>query len=843
MKNLLAIDGNSILNRAFYGIRLLTNREGLCTNALFGMVNIIQKQLDAISPTYAAIAFDLHAPTFRHKMYDEYKAGRKPMPEELRMQMPYAKKLAQAMGLTVLELEGYEADDILGTLAEMAGDSEETRAYILTGDRDSLQLINDRAHVLLAGNQDTVTYDAAAFLEKYGVRPDQYVDVKALMGDSSDHIPGVPGIGEKTGFSLIARFGSLDAVYENIDSPDITRGVRTKLENGRESAMLSRDLARICRTVPLGISLADISYHGMERAKARALFTELEFSGFLKRYELDREEAAEERETSESGRNPLELRHVTVAELPMVSRWAVDLNDNGFVLCDGQALYACEDSIEALQAYLNREDNQFLCYDCKTLYKRLAARGIMFRNCFFDVMLGAYAVDASSKFDLPALVLGFLGEVYQETIPAVQYIWSLYEPICAKLEETDQMKLLREIEMPLAAVLADMEMIGFKIDSEGIRQYGKHLDALAEELESRIYFAAGGEFNIRSTKQLAEVLFEKLGLPTFKKTKSGYSTNAEVLERLRPYHTIIDDILDYRQVTKLKSTYVDGLLKVAGDDGRVHTEFRQTGTATGRLSSAEPNLQNIPIRTEMGRELRRFFIPQNAEYMLIDADYSQIELRLLAHISDDEAMRHAFVSGADIHTSTAATVFGVAPDDVSIELRKRAKAINFGILYGMGDFSLSQDLHISRAEAKEYISNYLQSYPNVDRYLKDVIRQAHEEGYVTTLFGRRRYIPELASSNKMQQAAGERIAMNSPIQGTAADIIKLAMIHVHRKLSESNLDARLILQVHDELLIEVRRDQAEEALALLREEMEHAVALSVPLDVGTAMGDDWFHAK
>lgn len=843
MKNLLAIDGNSILNRAFYGIRLLTNREGLCTNALFGMVNIIQKQLDAISPTYAAIAFDLHAPTFRHKMYDEYKAGRKPMPEELRMQMPYAKKLAQAMGLTVLELEGYEADDILGTLAEMAGDSEETRAYILTGDRDSLQLINDRAHVLLARNQDTVTYDAAAFLEKYGVRPDQYVDVKALMGDSSDHIPGVPGIGEKTGFSLIARFGSLDAVYENIDSPDITRGVRTKLENGRESAMLSRDLARICRTVPLGISLADISYHGMERAKARALFTELEFSGFLKRYELDREEAAEERETSESGRNPLELRHVTVAELPMVSRWAIDLNDNGLFLCDGQALYACEDCIAALQAYLNREDIQFLCYDCKTLYKRCAARGIMFRNCSFDVMLGAYAVDASSKFDLPALVLGFMGEVYQETIPAVQYIWSLYEPICAKLNETDQMKLLREIEMPLAAVLADMEMIGFKIDSEGIRQYGKHLDALAEELESRIYFAAGGEFNIRSTKQLAEVLFEKLGLPTFKKTKSGYSTNAEVLERLRPYHTIIDDILDYRQVTKLKSTYVDGLLKVADDDGRVHTEFRQTGTATGRLSSAEPNLQNIPIRTEMGRELRRFFVPENEEYMLIDADYSQIELRLLAHISDDEAMRHAFVSGADIHTSTAATVFGVAPDDVSIELRKRAKAINFGILYGMGDFSLSQDLHISRAEAKEYISNYLQSYPNVDRYLKDVIRQAHEEGYVTTLFGRRRYIPELASSNKMQQAAGERIAMNSPIQGTAADIIKLAMIHVHRKLSESNLDARLILQVHDELLIEVRRDQAEEALALLREEMEHAVALSVPLDVGTAMGDDWFHAK
>ena len=405
------------------------------------------------------------------------------------------------------------------------------------------------------------------------------------------------------------------------------------------------------------------------------------------------------------------------------------------------------------------------------------------------------------------------------------------------------MRLLREIEMPLAAVLADMEMIGFKIDCEGIRRYGEQLDLLTAELESRIYFAAGGEFNIKSTKQLAEVLFEKLGLPASKKTKSGYSTNAEVLERLRPHHPIIDDILDYRQVTKLKSTYVDGLLKVAGEDGRIHTEFRQTGTATGRLSSAEPNLQNIPIRTEMGRELRRFFIPKNEEYMLIDADYSQIELRLLAHISDDEAMRHAFVSGADIHTSTAATVFGVAPDDVSIEMRKRAKAVNFGILYGMGDFSLSQDLHISRAEAKEYISNYLHSYPNVDRYLKDIVKQAYEQGYVTTLCGRRRYIPELAASNKMMKAAGERIAMNSPIQGTAADIIKLAMIHVHRKLKESTLDARLILQVHDELLIEVRRDQAEQALSLLREEMEHAVSLSVPLDVGTAMGDNWFDAK
>lgn len=841
MKNLLVIDGNSILNRAFYGIRLLTNRQGLYTNALFGMVNMIQKQLDALSPDYAAIAFDLHAPTFRHQMYDEYKAGRKPMPEELRVQMPYAKQLARAMGLTVLELEGYEADDILGTLSNMACGAEDVRAYVLTGDRDSLQLINDHVHVLLAGNADTVEYDAQAFLNKYGVRPDQYVDVKALMGDSSDHIPGVPGIGEKTGFSLIARFGTLDAVYENIDSADITKAVRNKLTNGRDSARLSRELAQICCHVPLGITLEEVRYQGLDRPQARALFTELEFSGFLKRYDLDRVE--EDNDALETSRVVLPVSCATISALPVRARWAMDLSDDGVLLCDGEHIYDCRDGVSQIQTFLDVTKAQILCYDCKTVYQKLSMRDIRYRACDFDVMLGAYAVDAASKFELDALVLGYLGEVWQEEIPAVQYVYALYEPICQKLNESEQMRVLEEIEMPLAAVLADMEMIGFKIDRDGIRAYGEHLDALTAELESRIYFAAGGEFNIKSPKQLAEVLFERLGLPASKKTKSGYSTNAEVLEKLRPHHPIIDDILDYRQVTKLKGTYVDGLLKVAGEDGRIHTEFRQTGTATGRLSSAEPNLQNIPIRTEMGRELRRFFIPKNEEYMLIDADYSQIELRLLAHISDDAAMREAFLSGADIHTSTAATVFGVEPEKVTLEMRKRSKAINFGILYGMGDFSLAQDLGISRASAKEYIANYLHSFPNVDRYLKDIVKQAREQGYVTTLFGRRRYIPELAASNKMVQAAGERIALNSPIQGTAADIIKLAMIHVHRKLEESDLDARLILQVHDELLIEVRRDQAEQALALLRNEMEYAVELTVPLNVGTAMGDNWFDAK
>lgn len=841
MKHLLAIDGNSILNRAFYGIRFLTNQEGLFTNALFGMVNIIQKQLDALHPDYAAIAFDLRAPTFRHKMYDEYKAGRKPMPEELKMQMPYAKRLAKAMGIAVLEMEGYEADDILGTLADMADHAEDIQAYLLTGDRDSLQLIDEHVHVLLAGNSDTVDYDANLFFEKYGVRPDQYVDVKALMGDSSDHIPGVAGIGEKTGFSLIARFGTLDAVYENIESADITKATRNKLIKGEDSARLSRELARICRSVPLGITADDIAYRGMDRNAARELFTELDFLAFIKRYGLDHvDESAND---EQQGIEALKMVSIAVEALPKRSQWALALSEEGMLLCDGELIYHCSDSADALSQFLENSESIFLCYDCKRLYQELETRGIHFRSAAFDVMLGAYVVDAAAKFDLPSLVLTYLNESYCEAIPTVQYTWLLHKPILQRLEESKQTSILSDIEMPLAAVLADMELVGFMIDREGIYQYGVHLDEMTAELESRIYFAAGGEFNIKSPKQLAEVLFEKLGLPASKKTKSGYSTNAEVLEKLRPYHTIIEDILDYRQVTKLKGTYVEGLLKVADENGRIHTEFRQTGTVTGRLSSAEPNLQNIPIRTEMGRELRRFFIPQSDEYMLIDADYSQIELRLLAHISDDSTMREAFVTGADIHTSTAATVFGVAPQDVNLELRKRAKAINFGILYGMSDFSLAQDLGITRADAKAYIANYLHSFPNVDRYLKDVVKLARAQGYVTTLFGRRRNIPELAASNKIVQAAGERIALNSPIQGTAADIIKLAMIHVHNKLKQSNLDARLILQVHDELLIEVRKDQAQQALALLKEEMEHAVELTVPLNVGTAMGANWFDAK
>lgn len=856
MKKLLCIDGNSILNRAFYGIRILTNKDGFPTNALYGLVNIISREIERIKPDYAAIAYDLKAPTFRHKMYDEYKAGRHAMPEELVLQMPESRELARALGLHVLSLEGYEADDILGTLSAMAeADPEGCEAYVLTGDRDSLQLISDKTRVLLTGNSETAVMDTDAFIAKYGVRPDQFVDVKALMGDTSDHIPGVPGIGEKTAIKLISELSSLDGVYEKLSVANMTPSVRKKLTEGRDSAYLSQTLARICREVPLGITLDELTFDGMDKTLAKTLFTKYEFFGFIKRFELANVEAAAPDITAKEG-----ISEPSSAEAPAIlpeaidesslpslpgGRYAMSYESGGrLVLCNGEHLYTCavHDKVAA-QAFLDDQARQFICYDCKTLYHTMDREGLHFRRCDFDVMLAAYVVNAGwGKYELDRLSLTYLGEGVAEGGEIAAYTSRLYDVLSAELERTEQTSVFYDIEMPLAAVLCDMEQLGFMIRRDAIAAYGEVLDAVASELETRIYAYAGKSFNINSPKQLGEVLFETLMLPTDKKTKTGYSTGAEVLEKLKRYHPIIEDILEYRQVTKLKGTYVDGLLKLADSEGRIHTTFKQTGTATGRLSSAEPNLQNIPIRTEMGRELRKFFVPTSSDRVLIDADYSQIELRLLCHIAGDNAMREAFLRGFDIHTDTASRVFGVDKDLVSIELRKKAKAINFGIMYGMGEHSLSEDLHISRAEAKSYIESYLHSYPDIDRYLKNVISSAYENGYVTTIAGRRRLIPELAESNKMRKKFGERIAMNSPIQGTAADIIKIAMIRVHRRLAESGLDARMILQVHDELIVEAHKDCADEALAILREEMENAVSLSVPLDVEAHIGTSWFEA-
>ncbi len=840
-KKLLAVDGNSILNRAFYGVRPLTTKDGFPTNALYGMVTMISKQAQSLCPDYLAVAFDLKAPTFRHTLYNAYKAGRRPMPEELARQLPVAKELLAAMGYHVLEKEGYEADDILGTLATMC-DEADCDAYLLTGDRDSLQLIDDHVHVLLATNMETIDMDETKFAEKYGVPSSTFVDVKALMGDSSDNIPGVPGIGEKTALKLIAEYGSLDGVYEQLPNAPLTPSIRTKLENGRESAYLSQTLARICRTVPLDRSLEELSNQGFRKSALRDLFLQLEFSAFLKRFDLTETEVGHCINEEPSVSIPvLDLK--AIAERLDRTEGAVGLDFDGtrFWFSVDDELLQTEVGCNELLPHLRGK--QLVCYDCKTLFKHPLTASL--RDCrIYDLMLAAYLADSSqSHSDFSGLVARYLGELPNPSTPRVGYYLPLYVRLCEVLTQSGQEALLETLELPLARVLADMETVGFRIDRDGIAAYGEQLATFAATLKEQIYAYAGMHFNINSPKQLGEVLFETLGLPHAKKTKTGYSTNAEILEKLRPYHAIVDAILDYRQVTKLKSTYVDGLLKVADENGRVHTNFKQTGTATGRLSSNEPNLQNIPVRTELGREFRRFFLPENSDYVIIDADYSQIELRILAHASGDTNLIQAFLDGADVHTSTAATVFGVKPCDVTPEMRKKAKAVNFGILYGIGAFSLSEDLGVTRAEAQAYIDQYLAGYPGVDAYLKGAIRQGYENGYVTTLFGRRRYIPELAGKNKVQQKFGERVAMNSPIQGTAADIIKLAMVRVHERLRSSKLDARLILQVHDELLIEAHRSCAAEAERILKEEMEHAVEYSVPLDVDIHSGDSWYEAK
>ncbi len=838
-KKLLAVDGNSILNRAFYGIRPLTTKEGFPTNALYGLVTMIMRQVEALSPDFCAVAFDLKAPTFRHKMFDAYKAGRRPMPEELALQLPVAKELLSALGFTVLELEGYEADDILGTLAAMC-DAEDHEAYLLTGDRDSLQLINDRVHVLLATNNDTVDMNEEAFFAKYGVKSSQFIDVKALMGDSSDNIPGVPGIGEKTALKLISEYGSLDGVYEALPTAKHTPSVRSKLESGRESAYLSRDLATIFCKVPLQKHMEDLQNKGIQKNDARKLFIRLEFSAFLKRFGLDGES---EKEACES-----EALSVENADPSTLADWAGELDVIAFDFSEGELLLSDGKSIQKTSAPLAElipilQGKTLVCYDSKSLYKKAELKELH-RLALYDLMLAAYLVNSSkSNYEIGTLVSDYLGELFHEDLMRVGRFLPLYHAIDKELRKSGQESLLHHMEMPLARVLADMETAGFYIDRKGIAAYGEQLGEVASALEAQIFFHAGKEFNINSPKQLGEVLFDTLGLPHAKKTKTGYSTNAEILEKLRPYHSIIDDILDYRQVTKLKGTYADGLLKVADERGRVHTNFKQTGTATGRLSSTEPNLQNIPVRTELGRELRRFFLPEKRDYVIIDADYSQIELRLLAHISGDRNMIEAFREGVDIHTSTAGAVFGVPAEEVTSEMRKRAKAVNFGILYGIGAFSLADDLHVSRAQAQEFIDKYLESYPSIDAYLKNTIQNAYETGSVTTLFGRLRRIPELLGKNKMQQKFGERVAMNSPIQGTAADIIKLAMIRVHQKLQEEQLDARLILQVHDELLIESHISCAERAKEILRQAMEGVADYAVPLSVEIQIGDTWFDAK
>lgn len=849
MKKILVIDGNSILNRAFFGIRPLTNQKGLHTNAVYGMTNILLRHLEENAPDYAVVAFDLPTPTFRHLAYAGYKANRHGMPDELAEQLPYAKRCCAALGFTVLSCEGWEADDILGTYADMAR-KEGVACAILTGDRDSLQLIDDTTCVLLAATGETHTMDRAAFFAKYGIPPEEFVDVKALMGDASDCIPGVPGVGEKTALKLIAAHHSIDALYDHLDSPEITSSVRTKLEAGRESAYLSRDLARIRTDAPVP-PLGETAYTGFRREELCALFTELEFSALIKRLSLAAESAPiEDIPTVETA--PDEL-----ADRLKGDRFALrcEQKDDTLTLTVADSyssVYTSTAEKAAFAPFFAACGARILTTDSKALYALCDEIGASLSLVADDLTLAAYVRDpADQPYTLDKLSLSLLGETKNPTSPAAEVLLmpTLMDALDKALKEQNAYDLYRNIELPLARVLCDMEREGFHVDLDGIRAFGERLEEKIVRLEEEIYELAGGSFNINSPKQLGEVLFVKLAFPGSKKTKTGYSTSAEILEKLAPYHPIIRKILDYRQYTKLKSTYVDGLLRVADRNGVIHSSFHQTVTATGRLSSTEPNLQNIPVRTELGREMRRFFVAggqtggESVESrVLVDADYSQIELRLLAHISGDDTMIEAFRRGDDIHAITASQVFDLPIEEVTSDLRKSAKAVNFGIVYGISDFSLAQDIGVSKAEAGRYIESYLAKYPGVADYLRGIVADAKRDGYVTTLFGRRRYIPELSSGKKMLVAFGERVAMNSPIQGTAADIIKLAMINVTRALGEASLDAKLILQVHDELILDSAVSCANEAAAILKREMEQVIPLSLPLTADVQIAPTWYDA-
>ncbi|MBE6667487.1 MAG: DNA polymerase I [Ruminococcaceae bacterium] len=841
MKKMLVIDGNSILNRAFYGIKLLTNKDGLYTNAVYGMINIIQKHIEGIKPDYCAVAFDLKAPTFRHKRYDGYKANRKGMPEELAVQLPYAKECMSDMGLKVITCEGYEADDILGTLSEKMSD-EGVFVYILTGDRDSLQLIDDKVSVLLVKTKDTLTVDRAEFVNMYGIEPDCFVDVKALMGDSSDNIPGVPGIGEKTALKLISDYHDIDRLYEEYERSSLTDGVKKKLSEGRESAYLSKELATICKEAPIDTEPSSYEYAGVNKKELLGLFLKLDFTGLIKRFGLDEIEYEESSDRSQE----CEFCACAVDGTSDLQGDILFVGVNGDILSlyDGKNIYKCGLNEISAQVKEILTAKKLICFDVKNLYKILKKQGISFISCNFDCMLAAYVLDSGrGNYSLDDLFVRYMNISVPENTDKALLVCKLYAPLLKEIEDGKFTYLLNEIEIPLAFVLADMELAGFKIDCSGIEEYGRELLAAEEALKERIYVYAGEKFNIGSPKQLGEVLFEKMGLPSYRKTKTGYSTDAETLQKLLNKHPIIEDILDYRQVAKLRSTYADGLVKAADTDGRIHCNLNQTGTATGRLSSSEPNLQNIPVRTELGRKFRKYFVPENSDYVLIDADYSQIELRLLAHIANDETLINAFVSGDDIHAMTASKVFSVPLGEVTPDLRKKAKAVNFGIMYGIGEYSLSEDLGISRKAAKEYIDGYFANFPQINEYLDGIKDEAKRDGFVTTVLGRRRYIPELASSNKNLQHFGERVAMNSPIQGTAADIIKLAMINVHHMLKEGGYDARLVMQVHDELIIEANKNCADEVKKLLIDCMENAVSLSVPMSVEANVGDTWYDAK
>lgn len=876
MEKLLIIDGNSIINRAFYGIKMLTNKHGLYTNGIYGFLNIMFKNLEELNPEYIAVAFDLKAPTFRHKAYAQYKAQRKGMPQELAQQMPVMKEILSAMNITVLEKEGYEADDIIGTVSRICRENE-VECYILTGDKDDLQLATDTTKVLLTvtkgGSTATTELDADDVEDMYGVTPTQFIDVKGLMGDTSDNVPGVKGIGEKTAFEYIKKFKSIEKLYENLDDPIVKPAARRKLEEGRDMAFLSKSLCTIDVNVPLDFSVEAARRTDYDNERLAELFTNLEFNSFLKKlgevptqnnFEFPNFELLED---VSSARKLLENAATFIYKL-----FAVDgeLYSLAF-LTDGTVHYlkaAPHELAELLKPIIESTGVMKISADIKSDMVLLSRYGLSFFDDYFDISVGAYIINPlRNNYDLSGIAMEFIGvnlteerdffgngkkmktiadftaeELSGYLTEQLGVIPQLKEYETDKIKNDGQEKLLYEVEFPLIRALATMETEGFCVDESRLKEFDDSLGEKITVLEEDIYSLAGEKFNINSPKQLGVILFEKLGLKAAKKTKTGYSTNAEVLEKLVGEHEIVGKILDYRQLAKLKSTYGDGLLAVINHDtGRVYSKFNQTVTVTGRISSTEPNLQNIPVRTELGREIRKMFVA-GPGCVLVDADYSQIELRLLAHISGDENLINAFKNNEDIHASTAANIFSVPINEVTPLLRSRAKTVNFGIVYGMGDFSLAKDLGITVKEARKYIDSYFEKYPKVKQYMEQTIQNAKEIGYVSTLFGRRRIIPEIASSNFMVRSSGERMARNTPIQGTAADIIKIAMVSVDRELRKRGLKSKLILQVHDELIIETLTEEENEVRELLKTCMENAAELSIPLVAETQSGASWYDA-
>lgn len=866
---LMVLDGNSVINRAYYGVRALTTRDGFFTNAIYGFLNILEKLRADEQPDALCVTFDLKAPTFRHLKYDGYKATRHPMPEELAMQMPVMKDVLRAMRIPIFECEGWEADDVIGTISKRCG-SAGWDCVIVTGDRDSLQLIDSHVTVKLVSSKFSqtvaVNYDPAKFCEEYGFEPIHLIDLKALMGDSSDNIPGVAGIGPKTATQLLLDYGTLDGVYAHLD--ELKEKLRDKLEQGREDAYLSYDLATIRCEAPVAFAPEDCLVQPYDEQALYALFTRLEFTRLITRYGLHAtqekaengmiEGACTSEVVTESARAQalaMEFQkehYVNIIAEPDLSGIAVVTGENGFYF-EGDALHDKKFMSTIFGASVKK-----VTHDCKPLMRRLLEAGYPAEGFLFDTALAAYDLDATQgSYELDRVVthqLGFeVGRAAKEEVGAeaahicsrlaeASAVAALYEALPEKLVCSGMEKLYYEIELPLCHVLAEMEYAGVQADQMALISFGNMLQNQIESSQQAIYGYAGKAFNINSTRQLGEVLFDNLGLPAGKKTKSGYSTNADVLEKLKGKHPIIEAILDYRAMTKLKSTYADGLVKQIADDGRIHTTFQNMVTATGRLSSTDPNLQNIPVRTELGSEIRKMFVPGDG-CVFIDADYSQIELRVLAHIADDKTMQEAFRSDLDIHTATAAQVFGVEPEQVTPLMRRHAKAVNFGIVYGISEFSLAEDIGVTRKEARQYIDNYLAHYAGVRAYMHDIVEQAKRDGYVTTLFGRRRELPELKSSNFNIRSFGERVALNTPIQGTAADIIKLAMLRVDAALKKQRLKARLVLQVHDELIVECPVKEAEQVRKIVAAEMENVVSLRVPLLAEAKVGTSWYEAK